>query len=194
MLYTILTIALGTILGAVMNRLRGTKSVYAWAAAGVLGACVFMLGGGWLAAILTGAAYVLGENWGWTKWTNCIPGQFTQSAYNRRWAYPLEVDAPHYEKIMQYVITDKEDYKPYVFVGMVIRGLLWWAPVLAVLWWFGLVGLVVAIATTVGLSVAFPVVYKFAHSVQVVNGRYLQTAEVFYGALYGAILAIVLTI
>lgn len=192
MLYLALYIALGAVAGAVLNRLRGTKAVYAWLAAAALGGVVFWLSGSWIAFVAATLAYILGENWGWTKWINCIPGHFTQAAYNRRWSYPKEVDAPYYERLMQFFMDDEKDYKPYVFVGMVIRGLLWWVPVFAVLWYFGLTSLVVAVAATIGLSVAFPVVYKYAHSVQVVNGRYLQTAEVFYGALYGAVLGLVL--
>jgi hypothetical protein len=187
----IVVVILGAIAGAILNRLRGTKAVFAWVAAAVLGAYVFWLSGAWLPAILVGLAYILGENWGWTKWINCIHFNMTQYQYNQRWAYPKEMDAPYYEHIMQWFLNDRKDYKPYVFVGMVIRGLLWWLPVMLVLWWFSLVTPLVAVLATVGLAVAFPLVYKFAYGKQFM-GKYLKTAEVDYGALYGAVLVFIL--
>ena len=187
MVTTLITLISGLVGGAVLNRLRGMKSYLVWVAAAALLAGAWWYQMPWIGIALLVAAYVGGESWGWTKWINCIPGNFTQAQYNEQWAYPKEVDTPGYEKLLVKVIDDRQDYKKYVFTGMVLRGALWWAPTFTVLWYFG-TPVWYAVGAAAALSFVFPVVYKWAYKNQFM-GAYLKTAEVIYGAVYGLALA-----
>lgn len=183
---------------AVANRLRGMKSYLVVIPTVLVGLSVWLyFGGSWLAvllaALLAGAAYWAGESWGWTKWINNIPGTITQAEYNAKWQYPKEVDTPYFEWLLHKVRPgwDNRDYKSYVWVGMTIRGLLWWGPVYAVLWWFGMPWFT-AVGAAALVSVLFPILYRVAYETDVKDFRYLQKAEVAYGFAYGLVLLLAL--
>ena len=194
----------GLVLGAVLNRLRGMIGVFSFLAGGVLALAVWTVGLPIWQAVVIGALYIVGESWGWTKWIYCITfdnahkpkGEgvaMTQAQYNTRWAYPKEVDAPNYEWVMQLFEDgwDKRDYKSYVWVGMILRGLLWWAPVFAA-WGYFTGQWMLAAGVTVVLSVIFPITYRLAYDASVAGFKYLQKAEVAYGAVYGLAWGLVL--
>ena len=175
------------VLCAVGNRLRGMVGVLVFLLGAVFLAAAWNAGlPAWQAAIVAGL-FIAGESWGWTKWINCIPWKISQTQYNKHWAYPKEVDAPNYEALMQVLEGgwDKRNYKSYVLLGMVLRGLLWWLPMAAVFAYFTdewLYSMVLA----AGLSALFPVVYRIGHDLTIGGFRYLQKAETIYGAVYGA--------
>lgn len=179
---------------AVANRLRGgwlkdlglttSTNVGRFSGAALVAGVIFWLTASLMAAAVLTAFIFLGWQWGWTKWITGITHRLTQDEYNRRFAYPLEVDEPKYEGLMQYVITDRENYIPYVWVGMTLRGLIWWAPVFAASWYMDWTTAVTSIVATAFLSIMFPVVYWLADDHRLL-GRYLVTAEPAYGAVFG---------
>lgn len=172
---------------ALLNRLRGMIGILSLLPTALLGFFVWMLTNNFMAAGLVAGAYFVGESWGWTKWINCIKLDLTQAKYNEKWAYPKEVDKPDFESIMQLLMDDQKDYKPYVILGMVIRGALWWAPVFVLGFLWSVFSLPWAIIGTIGLAVLFPVCYHIGYKILPAFG-YLKKAEVIYGAVYGAVL------
>lgn len=187
----LLSLLSGAIAGAVANRLRGTINYLVWVPAACLGAAVWWLSKDWIAAAVVAGAYVLGENFGWTKWIGCITNKYTQAQYNRLW---LDDDTGKKDGsywIAQSIVDEQTNYKAHCLVGMIVRGLYWWLPVFAALWWFGLASPLEAAGAAVGLAIAFPFAYKAGYKYQFM-GKYLRSAEVIYGAIYGAVLAGVL--
>ena len=179
----------GALAFAAANRLRGMVGALVAIPAALVGLSVWWISGlPWLGVALVVAAYVGGESWGWTKWINCIKMNLTQAQYNAKWQYPKEVDAPNYEYLLHKVRPgwDNRDYQSYVWTGMVIRGALWWAPVYAVLWRFGMAW-PVAVGATVLVSLLFPILYHTAWRTDVGDFKYLQKAEVIYGFAYGLV-------
>lgn len=172
---------------AACNRLRGSVNYLVWVPSAVLGTLVWWASRDWIAAGLAAGAFVAGESFGWTKWINAIPGHLTQAAYNKKWlADKTGYEGPAY--VAGWLADEATDYKRYVMVGMIVRGVYWWAPVFAVLWWFELVPWLVAVVAVVALSVAFPLAYKVGYRIDVGDFGYLQKAEIVYGAVYGAVL------
>lgn len=181
-----------TLAFAVLNRLRGTKNYLVWLPAAALAAMVWWLSRDWLAAGLVAAAFVGGESFGWTKWINAIPGHLTQKQYNKKWlSDKTGYEGPAY--IAGLLADEATDYKRYVLVGMIARGVVWWAPVYAVLWWFDLVSPLIAIGLVSVLAVAFPFAYGLGYRLELGSFGYLQKAEIIYGALYGAAFGFVMT-
>jgi hypothetical protein len=196
-----ITLLIGTVLGSLVNRIRGggvlnLSSNSHWVAVAVMALVVFLVSWSWLAALVVGGAYLLGENFGWTKWIGCAPLTLTQEEYNKRWL----ADKTGYEgpaHIAKLFADEKTDYKTYCFVGMAARGAVWWVPVFAALWWFGLATWSEALLVVPALSLAFPVTYWLAYRMEwipTLGGRdaYISRSEILYGALYGAALGLVL--
>lgn len=132
-------------------------------------------------------AYFIGESFGWSKWINCIPGHLTQSQYNETW---LGSKNPRSDRDLSSIIASKfvnesKDYELYCFVGMAIRGLMWWVPVFTVFVAFGVMEPTSAVMFTVGLSSLFPVCYRIAYQYTKDKDKYIQNAELIYGAVYG---------
>lgn len=190
---SLLPAILGAVLGAVANRLRGTINYLVWVPAALLAGSVWWFSGSWLAAIVVALAYVLGESFGWTKWINCIPNNMSQVSYNRKWLTDDTGKKDGSYWIAQAIANERSDYKTHCLVGMIVRGIYWWAPVFAALWWFGLASAPVAIGAVGVLAFAFPQAYRLGYKYQFM-GRYLRSAEVIYGAIYGAVLGIVIGI
>ncbi len=182
-----LEIVLYAVMGATLQRLRGWVNYLVWVMGVVWGLAAWANTGNIYLSVVFCLAMVLGENWGWTKWIVNIPFHKNQEWYNLKWAYPKEVDSPGYEHVLAALIDDKSHYKTYVITGMALRGLLWWAPVYAVFYYFGL-PLLMCVASALFLSVVFPMVYWLGYRLSSLGFRYLQRSEVMYGAIYGVVL------
>lgn len=196
-----ISMVVSAVAGAVANRLRGgwlknlgvttSTNVGRFAGAALVAGMIFWLTSIWTAAaVLTGLIF-LGWQWDWTKWITGITGRLTQTQWNNKFGYPKQVGAPYFERVLALVMDDKKNYKPYVWVGMVLRGLVWWVPVFVASWYMGWTSTVESIGATAFLAVMFPVVYKIADKIRWWD-RYLVTAELTYGALFGAVLRFVL--
>jgi hypothetical protein len=181
---------------AVLNRVRGSrldqlglpvKGNGAFIAGlGVLG-LTWWISQSYVPAIAAGVAYMVGELWGWTRWIHGLSGKFSQEEFEQM----MKNDDTTLAGLADKIAPMRENYMHHCFVGMILRGLLWWVPLFSVWWWFGLVTTVEAIASVAGLSLVFPIVYWLAYKLDFV-AKYLQRAEVIYGALYGAAFAVCL--
>lgn len=181
---------------AVLNRMRGTYNFLVWAPAFALALFVeYSVPGNYVALLVMAGAFVLGENWGWTKYIHCIPGQFTQEEYNARW---LDDDTGRYNGVhwlASLFIDETKNYQDHCWLAMILRGLWWWVPVFAVLVWYGLVSIVAAVVVAVFLSLIFPVVYRIAYNLpEILSQGYIRRAEWIYGFLYGGVLGYLLLV
>lgn len=182
---SVFLIILGTILGAGMNRLRGTKSYLVWAAASTLAISIYILGSGIIPSLAVAAAYVAGESFGWTRWVHGAKGNYDQG---------LDTGTKDGSLWITKLIADEKDKKWFHQVGMSIRGLYWWTPVFLMMWWFGATPWWMAVGATVLLSLLFFPVYRMAFGLKWGDFKYLQKAEMMYGALYGAVIALALVV
>ena len=181
---------------AALNRVRGSrldqlgvpiKGNGAFIAGLGMAAMAWWFSQSWIAAAAVGGAYAFGELWGWTRWIHGVTCKFTQENFVKKFANDDTTLAGLADKIAPM----RDDYINHCFVGFMLRGLLWWVPVFTALSLFGMVQWYEAIAATVVLSVALPFTYRLAYMHQFV-GKYLRTAEVCYGGLYGAALGVCL--
>lgn len=201
---------LGTVAGAILNRIRGgwwleivkLPADSAFRGAGVwlpaVAIFVFLLSFGYVAAGAIALLYVLGESFGWTKWVYGIPGlrdpqnsrsgPMTQEVWN---ITQYKVDDTGQKNgihaIASVFVKENVNYWWYCFTAMVIRGVYWWAPMYAAMWWFGVCQAPSAVFCVIVLSMLFPVIYWAAGNVNLFGLRYLQKAEFLYGALYGLV-------
>lgn len=200
---------LGIIGGALLNRIRGgwwldwiklpTDSPFRGAGVWLPAAAIFIfiLPYGLIAAGATAGLYVLGESWGWTKWIRGITGlrdpqvpgaPMTQEIWN---ITQYRVDDTGQKNgihaIANTLVKENVNYWWYCFAAMVIRGVYWWGPMYAAMWWFGVCYAPTAVFCVIVLSFLFPVIYWAAANVELFGLRYLQKAEYAYGAVYGFI-------
>ena len=181
--------ALTTIGFAVANRLRGTKNYLVAVPCLFLAALVLLASSGnWIAAGVTGLAYLLGENWGWTKWLHGLKFDMTQKQYNAKWLLDDTGKTNGTFWLAEMVADERKDYKTHVVAGAFFRGLYWWVPVMVSLAWFGLVSWWLGAMLSLLLALAFPVAYYIGFRVKVGDYGYLQKSEVIYGAFYGLVL------
>ncbi|MCP4387662.1 MAG: hypothetical protein GY802_05160 [Gammaproteobacteria bacterium] len=184
---------------AALNRIRGSSIPGgAWIAAIALGVAAFCLSGRWFPAAAVTVAYIFGEAIdGWTAWIVGLQKHMTQAIFNRKlpgfddtgrragaWRFASLFADPHI------------DFRKFCIAGMAYRGVVWFAPVFAVLWGFGLASWWQALAATLICGALMPVSY-FAGSALATKAtregekvKYLRWAEPIYGAAYGAALGI----
>lgn len=204
-------------LWVVLNRIRGgwiLPAGGAWVAGAVglalpvwwLTGMSFALAGLW-ATISIYAAYVIGESFGWSKYIGTIHGYssfttragLTQAEFNAKWAgkdsnwltYP-------WDKITNMIIDERKDWEKSVFLGMTLRFAFWNFPIFLTLWWWDLISLIPALISAAVASVLAPVVYKmgaekalgaYGPNADPDKLRYLETAELYYGGVFGSALA-----
>ena len=193
MIYTVPAMML---LFAFLNRVRGGlfKKKVEWLSGGwiptVALIAIGMLYGlkPWQAAVI-GGLYFLGEQWGWTKWLYGLQANRTQEMWN---ANPPGDDTGREDgthAIADLFVDERKNYYMHSVVGMGARALLWWGPVFAAFWWFGLAWFY-ALPMVAILIVTMPALYSIASDMDSFFGLgYLGRAEVMYGAVYGGVLA-----
>ena len=162
MMMKLLFIPVAILAGAVLNRARGTKSIFSKVTGLVLAAVAGLMTHSWWAAALF-PAYVLGECWSW--------GQLIGGVL-------------------------KDDNDDLSFYCLYVRGIWLWAPVFLVLYLCGCN----AFALVSGLHViamAFPFCVSQAgqHTIRpgfAFFGSAWEQAEVYYGAVQGLIVYLVM--
>lgn len=188
----LLICALGTVFCAFLNRMRGGgffEEASRVSAAVGFAVWMFLVTDNLLLAPVLGAQYLLGASWGWTKWINTIPGHLTQGQYNLEWAGRRNPRTDNgFDVFMADILVgpteEIQNYRLYVWVGMTIRGLMWWFPPAVGYVYFGHFG---AAAACFALAPLFPFSYWAAGRFGV-SAKYLKHAEYAYGAIYGALL------
>lgn len=184
----------GVVLGAVMNRVRGSSiKGGAYMAAAVFCVGVFFVTGSWLTSLLFGAAYILGELIdGWTAWIIGLQESMTQKLFNKKLSTFDDTGrrTGSWWLASQFA-NPKKDFKKFCIIGMAWRGVVWFAPVFAVLWWFGVSPWWLSIAATLACGILMP--YCYIYGSKLSGGeKYLRIAEPIYGAVYGGLIGIAL--
>ena len=190
--FEILIIVLaGLVVGAVLNRVRGSKiRGGAWIAAAGLAAATFLDTHAYIAALAALVGYIAGESFGWTAWLYGLKRDMTQAKFNE--LLPQFDDTGRLDGSWWFAslcADPRQDFRKFSTLGMMWRGFVWWMPVFVMLWWFGAVEWWKAIPAVAGLGIVMPFAYRIGDALSLGRFRYLQKSETLYGAVYGGVIA-----
>ena len=184
---------------ALINRIRGgwiegIKGASAYIAGALLAGLIFLIT---YNPILAGSflvAYIAAESFGWGKWISQIPNwhdkSYTQAMYLKSAAYKRDDGKNNGVHLLANLVAKEDkDFRDYGWWALVFRGVLWWAPVLAVLVYFDAIHWGVATGGTVLLGFAFPLLYSLAFKM-FGKDKFWGRGELMYGAVQGAVLAV----
>jgi hypothetical protein len=143
-----------------------------------------------LAGLLVMLAWLAGEAPGWAHWIRTNNQWFDESyqeEYNRKW---LNDDGGNWglRQLVNKFFDESKDFTKHAIAALVIRGMIWYAPVYAVLVAYGFVNVFVAILATVAMGILFPLTFYLGRGTKAGSG----TEEKWYGAAQGVVLALTL--
>jgi len=136
-----------------LNRLRGTQGLWSKINGLLLAFIVLAIWGNVWVAITVGLGYIIGESFGWGEWV----GTLTNHKNN---TISYETEEGKNNGIL-YIATRlvpnwRVDWIKYCRVALFLRGIYWFAPTLAPLYFVGFSHIVLIIAVLI-LSIGFPV-------------------------------------
>ena len=141
----------------ILNRLRGTYGWFAKVNGVVLGLLFYLLVGNPYLSLVIAIGYVLGESFGWGDWVGCLT--------TNRNSYKDTTDEGKSNGIMwlsQKIVPDwGTNFIYYSRVALAIRGLYWWLPTLAPLY-FVTDDLLIAVSILF-LSIGFPIACEIGY-------------------------------
>ena len=108
----------------------------------------------WYFGLIFAGLYVAGESYSWGKWVSyiCFPENHEKEYDNKTGR-----NFPWIHYIANFFIDQEKDYLNYCRLALSIRGLFWFLPMLAFLYFIDLIVLWQLIFGTVILSLGFPV-------------------------------------
>ena len=133
----------------VLNRLRGTQGIWSKVIGLLLALVVQIAFGNPYVSIAVGLGYIIGESFGWGEWVGTLSSNREQIQKNE------EGKNNGIQWLASKVIDPTKDWINYCRVALTIRGLYWWLPTLAPLYFVGFSVESLAIAIIL-LSVGFP--------------------------------------
>jgi len=167
---------------AILNRLRGTRGLFATINGIILGLIYYYFTNDYKTSILIAIGYVLGESFGWGKWIGIIGSRKPQYHIKEG----LE-NGIHF--IANLIILEKKDFLNYARLALAIRGFYWWLPVIG----FMDIPLEYKIISLFVLSIGFPLSVEIGRLTENKIGfkhftGYWEQAEVYYGLIQDIVL------
>ena len=177
----------------ILNRLRGTQGLWSKIIGLLLALIVQIAFNNPYVSVAVGLGYIIGESFGWGEWI----GNLTT---NRKYKTDTLEDEGENNGI-KYIATKlvpnwNMAFIKYCRVALGIRGIYWWLPTLAPLYFVGFSVVSIAVAVAV-LSIGFPIAceigyrlngkikfHKFGLSIE--GGWEIQ--EIAYGAIQDVVL------
>ena len=211
MLYDVVMAIVFVPLFATINRIRGGSlkiERHIRPATGVLfGAIMIWRSGRWIVpwpidwtwvfGLTAAVGYVVGENWGWGKWIGSIIHPEEDPQYERLQGYRNGI-----HQVANAVFDEHKRYQAYCWLALTLRGIWWWVPVFVPFYIFGCfgdwgVGAVKLAVGVMALGIGFPLSVAGARQWNLrrakFNGNVVWAeAEVFYGAMHGGVLTLLL--
>lgn len=145
----------------ILNRLRGTYSWFAKINGVVLGLLVYFFTKELDIAIACSFGYIIGESFGWGEWVGNLCDE------DKRKNNITQLEGEGKNNGIQYIATRlvpnwSVAYLKYCRVALVLRGIYWWLPTLAPLYFVGFNPLVILVCVAV-LSVGFPLACELGY-------------------------------
>lgn len=151
------------VLEAVLNRLRGTGDVLRVGWFRVTGIMLYAL---YLMAVVTiisewyyGLAFVVlfvaGESYAWGKWIGYLVDY--ENKHTPEYDSKVGKRFPYIHYIADIFAPEIKNYKLYCQTALAIRGLIWFAPMYALLGYAGLINWIEVAVISIVLAVGFPI-------------------------------------
>ena len=183
---------------AVLNRLRGTGDVLRVGNLRVTGIMLYALYLMIVVSLVTewyyGLAFVVmfvaGESYAWGKWIGHLVdyGDEHSPEYDNK----VGKSFPYIHYVANAIVSERMNYKRYCQVALAIRGLVWFAPMYAVLGYAGLINWIEVSVISIVLAIGFPIACYVGRSWDY-NARFgilefkrgWENQEVVYGLFQG---------
>ena len=177
----------------ILNRLRGTQGLWSKIIGLLLALIVQIVFDNVYVALAVGLGYIIGESFGWGEWV----GNLTTHRKNKTDTLEDEGENNGIKYIATKLVPNwNVAFIKYCRVALGIRGIYWWLPTLAPLYFVGFSVVSIAVAAAV-LSIGFPIAcevgyrlngkikfHKFGISIE--GGWEIQ--EVAYGVIQDVVL------
>ena len=146
----------------ILNRLRGTQGLWSKIIGLLLALIVQIAFDNPYVSIAVGLGYIIGESFGWGEWI----GNLTTHRKNKTDTLGDEGENNGIKYIATKLVPNwNVAFIKYCRVALGIRGIYWWLPTLAPLYFVGLSWVVIAVAVAV-LSVGFPVACEAGYALR----------------------------
>ena len=145
----------------ILNRLRGTIGLWSKIIGLLLALVVQIAFCNPYVSVAVGLGYIIGESFGWGEWIGTLTGDRSIKQLNEEGANN------GIKWLASKVIDPSKDWINYCRVALTIRGLYWWLPTLAPLYFVGFSVVSVAAAVAV-LSIGFPIACEIGYRL---NGK-----------------------
>ena len=183
---------------SVLNRLRGIGDVMRVGNFRVTGIMLYAL---YLMVVVTiisewyyGLAFVVlfvaGESYAWGKWIGYLVDY--EDEHSPEYDSKVGKSFPYIHYIANAIVSERMNYKRYCQVALAIRGLVWFAPMYAVLWYAELINWIEVVVISIVLAVGFPIAayigrnWKLNKKFGVLEfKRGWENQEVVYGLIQG---------
>ncbi len=189
------------ILEAILNRLRGTGDVLRVGNFMVTGIMLYALYlmivvslvAEWYYALAFGVLFVAGESYAWGKWVGYLVDY--EDEHSPEYASKVGKSFPYIHYIANAIVSERANYKRYCQTALAIRGLVWFAPMYALLGYAGVIDWIEVAVISIVLALGFPIAAYVGRSWDY-NARFgvlefkrgWENQEVIYGALQGAVI------
>ena len=142
-----------------LNRWRGTGNIYK----GITGTMLYALYFGLLVSLLSQWYYGLiaiilflfGESFAFGKWVGYLVDY--ENEHTPEYDSKVGKSFPYIHYIADAIIKEKENYKRYCQAALVIRGFIWWTPLLILLGSIDLISWYQVAISSLALSFGFPI-------------------------------------
>jgi len=150
----------------ILNRLRGTYGWMSKVIGVLLAIVVFLAFNNPYVALMVGIGYVLGESFGWGEWVgNLSVHRMVQIDSLKDEGVTNGIQWLSKKLVPNYLTN----YIKYCRVALSIRGLYWWIPTIAPLYFVG-VNPYLLIGSILALSICFPIACELGYK----NSNYLE--------------------
>lgn len=186
-----------------LNRSRGTGIVF-WRITGTMlyalyvGLLVTVLSE-WYYGLVAIMLFLVGESFAFGKWVGFLVDY--EDEHTPEYDSKVGKSFPYIHYIANAVVKEVDNYKRYCQVALVIRGFIWWTPLLIMLGYIELLGWYQVVVSSVVLSVGFPVACAIGREWKLeYESKYLklrrgwENQEVVYGAIQFACLTLMLLV
>jgi hypothetical protein len=142
-----------------LNRWRGTGNIYKGITGTMLYALCFGLLVGllsqWYYGLLAIALFLFGESFAFGKWVGYLVDY--EDEHTPEYDSKVGKSFPYIHYIADAIVKERENYNLYCQVALVIRGFIWWTPLLILLGSIDLISWYQVAISSIVLSVGFPI-------------------------------------
>ena len=186
------------VLEAVLNRLRGIGHVLRVGNFRVTGIMLYALYlmivatmiSEWYYGLAFVVLFVAGESYAWGKWIGYLVDY--EDEHSPEYDSKVGKSFPYIHYIANAIVSERVNYKRYCQVALAIRGLVWFAPMYALLGYAELINWIEVAVISIVLAVGFPIA-AYAGRNWDYNARFgmlefkrgWENQEVVYGLIQG---------